>query len=315
MVDAQSAHIDEIVRAAEQRASHRDQIIHQSWLRCFDEHQLDPGVLREACIVSAGQLRQHRDAMDEFLHVARFGVETLYRQIAGLGYVLLLTDANGVTVDFMGDPTFNNHLRKAGLFLGADWHERNAGTCAVGTCIAAGEALSVHQTDHFDATHISLTCTAAPIYDACGELAAVLDISALQSPQPKESQFLALQMVKSIAHKIETADLLNRFRREWLLKLASNAEFADVDPDVVFAVDNAGAIIGGNSRARQLLKRERPDLKLGSNARRAFFLSDIFECDVDDLPRYAHSRPTEQRGLRLRNSGRTFLLKPSRPRP
>lgn len=315
MVDAQSAHIDEIVRAAEQRASHRDQIIHQSWLRCFDEHQLDPGVLREACIVSAGQLRQHRDAMDEFLHVARFGVETLYRQIAGLGYVLLLTDANGVTVDFMGDPTFNNHLRKAGLFLGADWHERNAGTCAVGTCIAAGEALSVHQTDHFDATHISLTCTAAPIYDAYGELAAVLDISALQSPQPKESQFLALQMVKSIAHKIETADLLNRFRREWLLKLASNAEFADVDPDVVFAVDNSGVIIGGNSRARQLLKRERPDLKVGSSARRALFLSDIFECDVDDLPRYAHSHPTEQRGLRLRNSGRTLFAQTLPPPP
>jgi transcriptional regulator of acetoin/glycerol metabolism len=180
MVDEQSAHISEVVRAAELRESRRDQIIHQSWLRCFGEHRLNPGVMREACIVSSTQLRQHRDAMDEFRHVARFGVETLYRQIAGLGYVLLLTDANGVTVDFMGDPTFDNHLRKAGLYLGADWHERNAGTCAVGTCLEAGEALSVHQTDHFDATHISLTCTAAPIFNPTGEIAAVLDISALR---------------------------------------------------------------------------------------------------------------------------------------
>ena len=77
-------------------------------------------VLRDARIVTSGRLREHRDAMDEFLHTARFGVEMLYRQIAGLGYVLLLTDAKGITVDFIGDPTFNNNLRKAGLYLGAD---------------------------------------------------------------------------------------------------------------------------------------------------------------------------------------------------
>ena len=81
---------------------------------CVSEHKLDPGVLREARIVPSGRLRERRDAMDEFLHTARFGPETLYRQIAGLGYVLLLTDAKGITVDFIGDPTFNNNLRKAG---------------------------------------------------------------------------------------------------------------------------------------------------------------------------------------------------------
>ena len=119
MVEGHSAHIAELVRVSTERVSQRDRIIHNSWLRCVTEHKLDPAVLREAQIVTAGKLREHRDAMDEFLHTARFGVETLYRQVTGLGYVLLLTDAKGVTVDFMGDPTFNNHCRKAGLYLGA----------------------------------------------------------------------------------------------------------------------------------------------------------------------------------------------------
>jgi transcriptional regulator of acetoin/glycerol metabolism len=315
MTTGQSAHIDELLRAATQQTSSRDSIIHQSWQRCFSEHKLDPGVLREARIVSPGQLREHRDSMDSFLHTARFGLETLYRQIAGLGYVLLLTDARGVTVDFIGDPTFNNHLRKAGLYLGAEWSEQGAGTCAVGTCIATGEPLSVHQTDHFDATHIPLTCTAAPIYDPAGEMAAVLDISALRSPEPKESQFLALQLVKSFAHKIETAHLLNRFRAEWILRLSPCAEFADVDPDVVFAVDGSGAILGGNNRARQLLKIETPRLRMGRDAKRPVFISDIFECAVDDLPRFVHSRPTDQRSLRLRNSGRTLFGQTLPPPP
>ena len=38
-----------------------------------------------------------------------------------------------------------------------------ARTCAVGTCISTGEALTVHLDDHFDATHIPLTCTTAPV--------------------------------------------------------------------------------------------------------------------------------------------------------
>jgi transcriptional regulator of acetoin/glycerol metabolism len=314
MRGAQSDHIDELVRAAAERNSRRDAIIHDSWLRCVTEHKLDPSVLREARIVTPGQFREHRDAMDEFLHTARFGVEMLYRQVSGLGYVLLLTDANGVTVDFMGDPTFDNHCRRAGLYLGADWNEAYAGTCAVGTCITTGEALTVHQTDHFDATHIPLTCTAAPIYDPSGNMAAVLDISALRSPEPKAGQLLAMQLVKSFAHKIETANLLNRFRNEWILRLAVCPEFADVDPDVVIAVDSSGWIIGVNNQARIMLQQEMPAPD-PSKPPRPVSISDIFECSVDDFPFYVHSRPSEQRGLRLRRSGRTLFGQALPPPP
>ena len=182
----------------------------------------------------------------------------------------------------------------------------------MGTCITTGEALSVHQTDHFDATHIPLTCTAAPIYDPSGAMAAVLDISALRSPEPKGSQFLALQLVKSFAHKIKTANLLNRFRREWIVRLAASPEFVDVDPDVVMAVDQSGVIVGINNRARNLLQQEQPMLKLIGEPRKIsgskpLNFTDVFECTVDELPRYAHSRPSEQRGLRLRRSGRVLF--------
>ncbi len=314
MRGSQTAHIDELVRAAAERNSRRDAVIHDSWLRCVTEHKLDPSVLREARILPQAQLREHRDAMDEFLHTARFGVETLYRQVSGLGYVLLLTDANGVTVDFMGDPTFDNHCRRAGLYLGSDWNETHAGTCAVGTCIMTGDALTVHQTDHFDATHIPLTCTAAPIYDPSGNMAAVLDISALRSPEPKASQLLAQQLVVSFANKIETANLLNRFRNEWILRLAHSPEFADVDPDVVIAVDASGRVIGVNNQARILLNEEAPASD-PSRPPRALFISDIFECTVDDFPFYIHSRPSEQRGLRLRRSGGTLFGRALPPPP
>jgi len=308
MRQEQVAHIDELVRAASGTASvltPRDAVITTSWQRCVTEHNLDPVVLREPCIVSPALLREHQDAMDEFLHTARFGVETLYREVAGLGYVLLLTDAKGITVDFIGDPAFDSSLMHAGLYLGADWNEPVAGTCAVGTCIATGEALVVHQSDHFDATHIPLTCTAAPVFDPSGALAAVLDISALRSPEPKESQLLALQLVKSFAHKIETANLVNRFRREAILRLAPSPEFADVDPPYVIAVDAGGRILGFNSQARRLMRREL-EVRPAAGGQRPLvgrLISDIFDMGVDDLPRLSPTRPAAQRMVRLAASG------------
>lgn len=305
------------------KVSDREKIIHDSWRRCVNQHGLDPIAPRIAYILPQERLSEHREAMEEFLRTARFGLETLYRQVSCLDYVMLLTDAKGVTVDFMGDPTFSDHLRGAGLYLGADWHEQLAGTCAVGTCIATGEPLVVHQSDHFDASHISLTCTSAPIFDSYGDLAAVLDISALHSPEPKVSQHLALQLVKSFAHKIENANLLNRFRRDWILKLSNAQEFADIDPDFILAVDNNGCIIGHNNRTRQLLAREATLMGRMSTRVIGEPLSTFFDCDVTSLPQYARFRPTDQRMLRLLASGAALFAQampppaatPARPLP
>ncbi len=301
----QRAHMDEVLAttgAPESTPSEREALISDSWRRCIDQHRLDPTLMKEAYILPSERLREHRDRMDEFLHTARFGVETLYRQVAGMGYVLLLTDARGITVDFIGDPTFDNQLQKAGLYLGADWHEAHAGTCGVGTCLSSGEALVVHQGDHFDATHMSLTCTAAPIFDAHGEIAAVLDISALRSPQPKSSQHLALQLVGIYTNRIENAHLMRRFRHEWLLRLSRAPEFADVDPEYVIALDASGLVVGFNHRAQRLLADEigvswrAPGQLLGRR------LDEIFDCRLDDLTRYVRSRPAEQRVVTLTHS-------------
>src|SRR6476620_5878494 len=230
----QREHIDTVLRVADPggaaasgapEAVPHDDVIRSSWLRCVNDHRLDPACMREAVILPGPVLREHQDQMEDFLRIARHGLESLYQQLAGLGYVVLLTDARGVTVDFMGDLQLDRSLRKAGLYLGADWSERHAGTCGVGTCISTGEALTVHQGDHFDATHIPLTCSTAPVYGSDGRLNAVLDISALTSPQPKASQHLALQLVKMAAQRVEDAGFLRRFGQEWVLRLSSAPQF------------------------------------------------------------------------------------------
>jgi len=301
-------HIRELVRVAEGGDAARDALILNSWRRCVGDHRLDPAGLRPAVIVEDSELREHRDAMEELLRTARFGVEALYRQVAGLGYVLLLTDSQGITVDYIGDEATTDYLREAGLYLGADWHEARAGTNGVGTCIATGEALTVHQTDHFDATHIPLSCTVAPIFDPTGTLSAVLDISALQSPRDKSSQFLALQIVKSFAHRIETANLIRASSRGWIVKLTSNQALAEVDTEHVLVLDSSGRITGFNQHALSLLAEEMRSNWRGATSALGRLFSDFFDCEIDSLTRFATPSAIERNVIRLTASGRSLFI-------
>lgn len=280
-----------------------DEIIQASWLRCVQQHRLDPIHAQEAIILPSNRLRTHQDQMEDFIHIARHGLETLYQQVAGLGYCVLLTDAQGVTVDCMGDLGTQPSLRKAGLFLGSDWSEQHAGTCGVGTCIATGQALTVHQGDHFDTTHTPLTCTSAPVYDAVGQLTAVLDISALQSPSTKESQHLALELVKVNAHYVENAAFLHRFRQDLVLRLSYAPQFLDVKPDYLLALDERGRVIGHNRRAQLLLEAEN-----GGKTILGLSFERFFNATLSDLGRFAQPRPGDQRTLALAHSKRVLFM-------
>jgi len=288
-------------------ARSHDEIIRASWARCVHEHRLDPTRMQEAVILPQTQLREHQDRMEEFLHIARHGLETLYQQVAGMGYCVLLTDARGVTVDFIGDLQLDASLRRAGLYLGSDWSEQHAGTCGVGTAIATGESLTVHLADHFDATHIPLTCTTAPVFDPLGQLTAILDISALSSPQPKQSQHLALQLVRVYAHHVENATFLHRFRHDWLVKLATAPQFLDLNPEFLLAVDAAGRVIGHNRRAQLLLQGQRSAPVLGLR------FDELFNATLEDFVRFSALRAPDQRAVTLRGSGRVLFMLASPP--
>jgi sigma-54 dependent transcriptional regulator, acetoin dehydrogenase operon transcriptional activator AcoR len=278
-----------------------DALIRDSWARCVHQHRLDPTRMQEPVILPQHLVREHRERIDDFLHIARHGLETLYQQVAGMGYCVLLTDARGVTVDFIGDLQLDASLHRAGLTLGADWSEPHAGTCGVGTAIATAQALTVHQEDHFDATHIPLTCTAAPVFDPLGRLNAILDISALTSPQAKRSQHLALQLVKVYAHHVENANFLRWFQRDWVLKLNPSPEFVDANPEFLLALDAAGRIIGHNRRAQLLLEAEAGTSVIGEPFAR------LFDARPEELGRFVGSRPSDQRALTLAGSGRLLF--------
>ncbi|MCE8011442.1 sigma-54-dependent Fis family transcriptional regulator [Billgrantia desiderata] len=252
----QRQHIETLIRLSEGQPADLDgcrEVIRRSWERCVGEYRLDPGRPRPVRVLTQQALKEHREPVDELLHVARAGVDQLFTQIAPLGYVLLLTDRQGITVDFRGQREREPELRRAGLYLGADWDERYAGTCAVGTCVHDAQAITCHQSEHFDATHISLTCTAAPITDPQGQVIAVLDISALQSPRAQESQSFGLPLVTLYARMIEDAYFLHRYRHCLMLRFDTAREFVHLNGRGLIAIEEDGSVIAANGAGRALI--------------------------------------------------------------
>jgi transcriptional regulator of acetoin/glycerol metabolism len=278
-------HIEEVL----QPPLSRDSLILASWQRCTYTHQLDPTTPQKAVVLSASELRCHQDEVEDMMHTARMGMEALYQQIHQIGYVVLLTNGAGITVDFIGDRTFDNQLRKSGLYLGSDWNEEHAGTCAVGTCIESKQAVVVHQTDHFDASHINLTCSAAPIYAPDGRLSGVLDISSLRSPEAKESQHMALRMVQIYSERIERSYFLHHFCSQLVFSFSHSPDFVDVVPEYLLATNASGVIIGFNNRFKQEVAQQ--SAILGQS------LEDFFHTTLDELLAMQHL-PGYQRVIR-----------------
>ncbi|UZN50822.1 sigma-54-dependent Fis family transcriptional regulator [Cupriavidus cauae] len=292
------AHVEQVLTLASQADPARPPLseIERSWIRCVNEYGMDPGRRMPAHIVEAGRLREHKDQIEDFLGVARTGMEQLYKRMSSLGYVLLLTDSHGIAVDFIGNDQWDRELKSSGLYLGADWSERQAGTCAVGTCIVEQHAVTCHQTDHFDVSHISLTCNSAPLFDPTGGFLGVLDVSALTSPGPRESQHLALQMTAMYAQMIEDANFLRYFRDRWILRLGATWSLVDVSGEIMVAFDADGIVCGINSGARRALRAADHGPVIGRP------LTMLFRESMSDLWRIARAGMSSDRAT-LRTHG------------
>ncbi|GHA99217.1 sigma-54-dependent Fis family transcriptional regulator [Modicisalibacter luteus] len=312
----QRQHIETLIRLSEGQASGLDncrEVIRRSWERCVGEYRLDPGRPRPVRVLTQQALKEHREPVDELLHVARAGVDQLFAQIAPLGYVLLLTDRRGITVDFRGQRDQDPALRRAGLYLGADWDERYAGTCAVGTCVHDARAITCHQSEHFDATHISLTCTAAPITDPQGQVIAVLDISALQSPRAHESQNFGLSLVNLYARMIEDAYFLHRYRGCLMLRFDTAREFVHLNGRGLIAIEEDGSVIAANGEGRALIDahlRRWPAWTSGWVPS----ATQLFDGDIGDLLSIPATREDQIRAFRVRANDTTCFVTLVEPR-
>lgn len=255
-----------------------DTPIATSWERSLQHYGIDPSQPNPVRVLTSSELREYTQPIERFLRIAKAGVQHLYRQVADLGYSTLLCDANGVTVDWRGDDRFSRQWKESGLYLGAVWSEHQEGTCGVGTALIEQYPLTIHKGDHFRAKNANLTCSCAPIIGPGGKPMGLIDVSALHSPDSKDSQHLALQLVIQSARMIESAYFLSQFEDQWVLKLSLERELAEVASECLMALDGNGTILAADRIACRTLARE-----VGGGSLVGSSISRIFDVDFDKL--------------------------------
>ncbi|MBX9965764.1 MAG: sigma-54-dependent Fis family transcriptional regulator [Burkholderiales bacterium] len=265
--------------AAATRFSH----LLDSWERSMSAWQIDPGQVSRPRVVTSTELKDHLGSVDSLLRVGNHAVTRLHAQVRDANYCVLLTDAEGVTVLFEGVPTLAREFRQEGFRVGTTWSEREEGTCGVGTAIVDKAPMLVHRGEHFRAHNIAFTCSAAPVFAPNGELLAILDASALSSPEDKRSQTLVFQLVVNHAAAMENAFFVESFKGHWILQVSPSLQFVDLKPAYLFALDDAGRIVAANRPARDRFYRH----GLPADTR----LEHLFDCSALDVMRGSFERP------------------------
>ncbi len=148
----------------------------RSWQRCFrmgltvtDMPHLEP--------LSEGQLRQARERSEPWHRLCQPELQSLYADAHDTNSMVILTDAQGLVLESLGNPDFITEAQRVALLPGVIWHEASTGTNAIGTALAERRAVEVRGAEHYFDPHHILSCYAAPIFDPRGAVIGALDIS------------------------------------------------------------------------------------------------------------------------------------------
>ena len=76
----------------------------RSWYRCLREYRIEPSAPRESSVLNSQSLKELQQRMGELLPVARAEMESLYEQIAGSGFAVILSDTQGVVLTTIWRP-------------------------------------------------------------------------------------------------------------------------------------------------------------------------------------------------------------------
>jgi sigma-54 dependent transcriptional regulator, acetoin dehydrogenase operon transcriptional activator AcoR len=236
-IGSHARYIQSVLRGTADSAGTPD-YVKRSWLRCLSQYHLDPQSQREPFVLPREERLARKEANLELVSFADAEMAHLYHQLAGSGYSIILTDRDGVLLDYYGDLSFRNAAFRTGLVLGAVWSEEHGGTNGMGTCLFERAPLIIHRDQHFFSRNTGLTCCAAPIFDYRGELVAVLDASG----ESDRAQQHTLVLVNMSAQMIENRLFLNRFRDGFVVRFHSRPELVGTWSEGIIAMDPSGAI-------------------------------------------------------------------------
>ncbi len=134
----------------------------RSWERCA-ALGLDFGARPRVEPLSSAEMRAAFDRNEALRQRCRPEIEALHADARATGGLVILTDADGLILDTLGNDSFAGRAAQVALRPGVPWSESLTGTNAIGTALIERRAVEVRGAEHYFEPHRILSCAAMPI--------------------------------------------------------------------------------------------------------------------------------------------------------
>ena len=156
-------------RQADPRADRKEGLTRPSPAR---RNEAAPG---PPLLLSEEELSLRRETIGDLLGAMTAQAKELHRFLAGAGFGVGLVDRDGYLVELVGDRSVLEKLAQWGCRVGSCWSEEAVGSSAAAISLARGIAVQVEDEDDYPGRmEMGRTCSAAPIRDEGGGIAAVI---------------------------------------------------------------------------------------------------------------------------------------------
>lgn len=238
-----------LLEGGELSGDHIDGRLARSWQRSLAAG-LSPGErLAQGDNLSDSELQRALARNHELVSHSRPIMEYLFEQVRHSQSMVILADNRGVLMHTLGDVDFLGKAERVALMSGASWHEQQRGTNAIGTALVEASGVEIHGSEHYLERNAFLTCAAAPIVSATGELLGILDISGDQHGRHPHT----LGLVNTAARMIENRLVAAACERHIRLHLHPQLEGIGSVAEGIVALSENGWIVGANRQGLSLL--------------------------------------------------------------
>jgi sigma-54 dependent transcriptional regulator, acetoin dehydrogenase operon transcriptional activator AcoR len=222
--------------------------VFQSWARCQRLRQ-EPAQRVAFEPVTASRMHQSL-RKNHMLHEAWLAeLPQIQAALNTTSCAALLTDPSGVLIGTACIGRAHERLLVVGGRIGIDLSEEAIGTTAPGVVVRTRQPVTVYGNEHFFDEVGVMHCAAAPIRDAAGNLAGVLDVSSESIP----FNFDAAAVVGLFAGAIENRLLVAHASEHLVIRMQVLASLLDSPVVGVIGIDGAGRVAWCNGVASRLL--------------------------------------------------------------
>jgi sigma-54 dependent transcriptional regulator, acetoin dehydrogenase operon transcriptional activator AcoR len=230
-------------------------VILHSWQRCL-QNDVDPFNNALHHHLQGNDLSQAIQQRERLINVAQPFMDDLYTIVKGTGFVVALSNESGYIIKILGDDGASEKPMTSNFFIGASWHEKDAGTNAIGTALEERKPIQVSGAEHYCQGHHCLTCSAAPIFDPEDQLIGILDISGSYESAHRHTLGMVVAAAKAIIAQLR----IRKKNHQLAVANKKLVSFFNMVSDGVLILDKNGIISELNPAAERIFGQNRSEL-------------------------------------------------------